>query len=132
MMTTLFDTVKQLFHCHIALDVTVSNGFSDSTIRTIEVRSKKAGIYEIVSENITTMECYQELFDAENFDLAVSTWDIEVEDLQDDYSYCGSDHLRWKDVEIKVREKQFIAPSIGRLKKALTHLTFCAADRYGY
>lgn len=129
MMTTLFDTVKQLFHCHIALDVTVSNGFSDSTIRTIEIRSKKAGIYEIVSENISTMECYQELSDAENFILAVSNWDNEVENL-DDWSYYGSDHLRWKDVEIKVREKQFIAPSIGRLKEALTHVTFCAQDCY--
>ena len=130
MMTTLFDTAKQLLHRDKALYVTVSTGFSDFTIRTIKVRSEIAGIYEIVSENITTMEYYQQFFAAENFVLAVNTWDNEVKNL-DHWSLFGSDHLRWNDVEIKVRKKLFIAPSIGRLKEALSHLTFGAEDCYG-
>lgn len=80
-------------------------------------------------DDLTKKDGY-DLYDATA--LAFSGWDLEVDDIdasQSDESQCFgmSSHLMWKEVDLRLRgDREFRAPSIGRLKEALTHVTFTA------
>jgi hypothetical protein len=97
----------------------------------IEVQETEPGAFTIVNENMTA-KGGNWVTDATA--LGLMFWDKEVVDLdagQTDSSQCFniSAELQWNDVNITVDVIK--APSIERLKEALTHVTFgawCAGD----
>lgn len=89
----------------------------------VEVKKVSSGIYEVVGYGI-----FGHVDSFGNNALGIRKWDEEVVDLDagnSDESQCFgmSDHLRWKDVDIRAEE--FRASSLQRLQEALTHVVFC-------
>jgi hypothetical protein len=90
----------------------------------IEVEEKKPGIFTVMDDNITVKDGDRV---TEDVTLGFSEWDDEVEDLDgdEDSQMCNiSEHLKWQDVDLTPEE--YHAPSIERLKEALSHVTICA------
>lgn len=92
----------------------------------IEVEEKEPGVFSVVDDNMTVKNGD---WVTESTALGFSQWDGEVEDLDagsSDESQCFdmSSHLKWQDVDLTPGE--FRAPSIERLKEALSHVAICA------
>ena len=94
----------------------------------IEVEEYKPSVFKVVDNNMTENGNWV----TEATALGFSQWDDEVQDIDgvEDYpsdeSQCFgmSNHLQWKDVDLM--PYVFCAPSIERLKEALTHVAICA------
>lgn len=92
----------------------------------IEVEKKRPGVFTVVDDSMTDDSMTMESDTAERANLGFSSWDEEVEDLDNgwsDESQCFgiSSHLRWREVDLT--PKEFRTPSIKRLKEALSHVT---------
>ncbi len=90
----------------------------------LEVEELTKGEFTVVGDNFTGHP-------RKGLERGITAWTAEVSDLDGGFSDVGqcfgmSERLQWRDVSIT--PDSFRAPSVRKLKEALTRVVFCAYD----
>lgn len=104
----------------------------------ITVMESTPGVFHVKTRGTATVDLGGDFMSPE--DIGFASWDDEVRDLDNEESdvvrYCniGSTHLEWNDVTFRIEvgpygaETRVTAPTLDRLKEALSHVSFKLFD----